>query len=253
MKVAHITLCLYGCFLHLRFSLACHWSFQCPYRAQSCCKKTETGTMLAEGLCVFGTCGDGVCRTKHDCSPNKRCVTTPRDKLRFRCTTVCCTDYDCREMYGENSGYICSYNEVIKQDQSLFEENSDSTQSTIDMPDSNTGFGTGRIMFISFGIIVFCMIVCCLCNWIKRREMATRNAPSTGRFNALERGNVTISLVEIPVAMQTTSIYRQSEHPNGLTPDAIAVSGPPVYMEVKGVPECPPPTYEEATRARTEN
>ena len=83
--------------------------------------------------------------------------------------------------------------------------------------------------------------------------MATRNAPSTGSFNALERRNVATSVVEIPVAMQTTSIHRQSEHPNGLTPDAIAVSGPPVYMEVKGVPECPPPTYEEATRARTEN
>ena len=156
-------------------------------------------------------------------------------------------------MYGENSGYICSYNEVIKQDQSLFEENSDSTQSTIDIPDSNTGFGTGRIMFISFGIIVFCMIVCCLCNGIKRREMATRNAPSTRRINALERRNVATSLVEIPIALQTTSIHTQSEHSNGLTPDAIAVSGPPVYMEVKGVPECPPPTYEEATKARTEN
>ena len=210
--------------------------------------------MLAEGLCVFGTCGDGVCRTKHDCSPNKRCVTTPRDELRFRCTTVCCTDYDCREMYGENSGYICSYNEVIKQDQCFLRRTviPHSRQSTcrILIP------GLVPVVSCSFRleIIVFCMIVGCLCNWIKRREMATRNAPSTGRVNALERRNVATSLVEIPVAsVQTTSIHTQSEHSNGLTPDATAVSGPPVYMEVKDVPECPPPTYEEATKARTEN
>lgn len=163
-------------------------------------------------------------------------------------------DYHCREMHGENSGYICSYNEVIKHGRRLLEENSDSTQSTIDMPDSNIGFGTGRIMFISVGIIVLCMIVGCLCNWMKKaREMATRNSPSTGRINAQERRNVATSLIEIPVALQMTSIHTQSEHSNGLTPDAIAVSAPPVYMEVKWVPECPPPTYEEATKARTEN
>ena len=45
--------------------------------------------------------------------------------------------------------------------------------------------------------------------------------------------------------LQMNSIQTPPEL-NGPNLDAIAVSGPPSYVEVGDVPEVPPPTYEEA-------
>ena len=239
MEVTSVSLCLFSGLLFLIFSLACDWDDDCSYdgAGHSCCKYTETGKRLEIGLCVSGICGAGVCRTQADCSPNKRC-----DSYAFRCTTECSTDDHCREIHGQNSGYICTYSGEFKENRC--EENSDSA--------INMDSDTVRFIYISCAVVGFCLIVVCVRQWRKRgqsaRQMATRNTLSTGGANAQERRNVE-SLVERPAALQMTANQTQIEHSNGLTVDAIALSGPPSYVEVGDVPESPPPTYEEATNA----
>ena len=83
-----------------------------------------------------------------------------------------------------------------------------------------------------------------------RRETATQpsNALSTGTTNAQERRNIERP-VERPATLQITPNQTQIEHSTSLPLDAIAKSGPPSYMEVGDIPESPPPTYEQATKA----
>ncbi|CAH3023400.1 unnamed protein product [Porites evermanni] len=227
MEVTSVSLCLFSGLLFLSFSLACDWDDDCP--GQSCCRYTETGKRLEMGLCVSRICGAGVCRTQADCFPNKRC-----DTSEFRCTTECSTDDHCREIHGQNSGYTCTYS-----------ENSDSA--------INMDSDTVRFIYISCAVLGFCLIVVCVRQWRKRgqsaRQMATRNTLSTGGANNAQGRRNVESLVERPAALQMTANQTQIEHSNGLTVDAIALSGPPSYVEVGDVPESPPPTYEEATKA----
>ena len=245
MEVTCAILCLFSGFLFLSFSLACDWHYDCRYNGDSCCKYTETGKKLETGLCVSRICGAGVCRTQADCLPKKRCDIS--NSYEFRCTTECSTDNHCREIYGQNSGYICTYSEVLNQNRC--EENSDSTAFNMDSD-------TVRFIYIVCAVVGFCLIAVCMRQWRKRgqsaRQMATRNTLPTGGTNTPERRNVE-RLVERPTALQMTPNRTQIEHSNGLTVDSIALSGPPSYMEVGDVPESPPPTYEEATNARTEN
>ena len=220
--------------------MECDWDDDCRYSGQWCCKYTETGKKLEKGLCVSRICGVGVCRTQADCFPNKRCDTS--SSYKFRCTTECFTDDQCLEIHGQNSGYTCTYSEVLNQYRC--KENSDSA--------INMDADTVRFIYISCAMVGFCLIVVCVRQWRKRgrsaRQMATRNTLQTRRANAQERRNVE-SLVERPAALQMTANQTEIEHSNGLTVDAIALSGPPSYVEVGDVPESPPPTYEEATKA----
>ena len=241
MEVTSVILCLFSGLLFLSFSLACDWDDDCSYyNGEWCCKYTETGKKLEMGLCVSRICGAGVCRTQADCFPNNRCDTS--SSYEFRCTTECFTDDHCREIHGQNSGYTCTYSEVLNQNRC--EENSDSA--------INMDADTVRFIYISCAVVGFCLIVVCVRQWRKRgqsaRQMATRNTLPTRGANAQERRNVE-SLVERPAALQMTANQTQIEHSNGLTIDAIALSGPPSYVEVGDVPESPPPTYEEATKA----
>lgn len=236
MEVTSVSLCLFSGLLFLSFSLACDWDDDCL--GHSCCRYTETGKRLEMGLCVSRICGTGVCRTQADCFPNKRC-----DTSEFRCTTECVTDDHCREIHGQNSGYTCTYSEVLKQNRC--HKNSDSA--------INMDSDTVRFIYISCAVLGFCLIVVCVRQWRKRgqsaRQMATRNTLSTGGANNAQGRRNVESLVERPAALQMTANQTQIEHSNGLTVDAIALSGPPSYVEVGDVPESPPPTYEEATNA----
>ena len=236
MEVTSVSLCLFSGLLFLSFSLACDWDDDCL--GHSCCRYTETGQRLEMGLCVSRICGTGVCRTQADCFPNKRC-----DTSEFRCTTECVTDDHCREIHGQNSGYTCTYSEVLKQNRC--HKNSDSA--------INMDSDTVRFIYISCAVLGFCLIVVCVRQWRKRgqsaRQMATRNTLSTGGANNAQGRRNVESLVERPAALQMTANQTQIEHSNGLTVDAIALSGPPSYVEVGDVPESPPPTYEEATNA----
>lgn len=190
--------------------------------------------------CMMRTCGGDVCRTQYDCLPNKRCDAS-QTSLRSRCTTLCYGDHHCEEIYGQNSGYICSYSEVLDQNQC--EKKSDSTIKL----DSETA----RFIYISCAVIGFCLIFACLRHWRTRRQssrqMATRNATLIGRTNAQEGRHVGSRAVERPAALQMTSIQTH-EQSNGPASDAIAGEEPPSYMEVGDVPQSPPPTYEEATK-----
>ena len=242
MELTSVILCLFSGLLFLSFSLACDcdWDDDCCYSGQWCCKYTETGKKLEKGLCVSRICGVGVCRTQADCFPNKRCDTS--SSYKFRCTTECFTDDQCLEIHGQNSGYTCTYSEVLNQYRC--KENSDSA--------TNMDADTVRFIYISCAVVGFCLILVCVRQWRKRgqsaRQMATRNTLPTRGANAQERRNVE-SLIERPAALQMTANQTQIEHSNGLTVDAIALSGPPSYVEVGDVPESPPPTYEEATKA----
>lgn len=243
MEVTSVILCLFSGLLFLSSSLACDWNDDCRSSGEWCCRYTETGKRLEMGLCVSRICGTGVCRTQADCFPNKRCDTSQTSSsYAFRCTTECFTDDHCREIHGQNSGYTCTYSEELKQNRC--EENTDSA--------INMDSDTVRFIYISCAVVGFCLIVVCVRQWRKRgqsaRQMATRNTVPTRGANAQERRNVE-SLVERPAALQMTANQTQIEHSNGLTVDAIALSGPPSYVEVGDVPESPPPTYEEATKA----
>ena len=240
MEMAYVILWLFGGLLYLQSTFACDEDSDCPYAGERCCKSTETGKELAKGICMMRTCGGDVCRTQYDCLPNKRCDAS-QTSLRSRCTTLCYGDHHCEEIYGQNSGYICSYSEVLDQNQC--EKKSDSTIKL----DSETA----RFIYISCAIIGFCLIFACLRHWRTRRQsarqMATRNAALIGRTKAQERRNVGSRAVERPAALQMTSIQTH-EQSNGPASDAIAGEGPPSYMEVGDVPQSPPPTYEEATK-----
>ena len=243
MEVTSVILWLFSGLLFLSFSLACDWNDDCRSSGEWCCRYTETGKRLEMGRCVSRICGTGVCRTQADCFPNKRCDTSQTSSsYAFRCTTECFTDDHCREIHGQNSGYTCTYSEELKQNRC--EENTDFA--------INMDSDTVRFIYISCAVVGFCLIVVCVRQWRKRgqsaRQMATRNTVPTRGANAQERRNVE-SLVERPAALQMTANQTQIEHSNGLTVDAIALSGPPSYVEVGDVPESPPPTYEEATKA----
>lgn len=68
-------------------------------------------------------------------------------------------------------------------------------------------------------------------------------------------GGVSTSSQQNDQTLEMDSISRltQTEESSSQIFDAIALSGPPPYNEVFNVLEVPPPTYEQATRASTEN
>ena len=248
MEVTYVILCLFGGLLFLRFSLTCDGDDDCPYNGDSCCIYTKTGKKLEMGLCVLRNCGAGVCRTQADCLPEKRCDTS--SSYEFRCTTECFGDDHCQQMYVNHSGYICTYNEDMDQNHCIkWPPEEDSADNVVDV-DSDAV----KYILITLAVIAFCLICACLrrrsMGQNVRREMATQpsNALSTGTTNAQERRNVERP-VERPATLQITPNQTQIEHLNSLPLDAIAVSGPPSYMEVGDIPESPPPTYEQATKA----
>ena len=150
-------------------------------------------------------------------------------------------------MYGNHSGYICTYNEDMDQTHCIkWPPQEDSGDNVVDSD-------AVKYILITLAVIAFCLICACLrrrsMGQNVRREMATQpsNALSTGTTNAQERRNVERP-VERPATLQITPNQTQIEHLNSLPLDAIAVSGPPSYMEVGDIPESPPPTYEQATK-----
>ena len=250
MEVTSVILCLFAglLFLSFSFSLTCDWDDDCRYNGQWCCKYTETGKKLEMGLCVSRNCGAGVCHTQADCLPEKRCDTS--SSYEFRCTTVCFSNDHCQQMYGNHSGYICTYNEDMDQNRCIkWPPKGESGDNVVDV-DS----GAVKYILITLAVIAFCLICACLrrrsMGQNVRRETATQpsNALSTGTTNAQERRNIERP-VERPATLQITPNQTQIEHSNSLPLDAIAKSGPPSYMEVGDIPESPPPTYEQATKA----
>ena len=247
MEVTSVILCLFSGLLFLRFSLTCDVDSDCLF-AESCCMYTETGKKLETGLCVLRNCVAGVCRTQADCFPEERCDTSSIHE--FRCTTDCFGDDHCQQMYGNHSGYICTYNEDMGQNHCIKWPPKEDSRDNVENVDS----GAFKYILITIALIAFCLIGACLrrrsMGQNVRREMATQpsNALSTGTTNAQERRNVERP-VERPATLQITPNQTQIEHSNSLPLDAIAVSGPPSYMEVRDIPESPPPTYEQATKA----
>lgn len=56
------------------------------------------------------------------------------------------------------------------------------------------------------------------------------------------------------IIIETVGINSPSVETNGqITPDAVALTGPPSYQAVRNVPDLPPPTYEEAMKLSTQN
>ena len=255
MEITSVILCLFGGLLFLRFSLTCDRDSDCRYTGDSCCKYTETGKKLETGLCVLRNCGAGVCRTQADCFPEKRCDTSSIDE--FRCTKECFRDDHCQQMYGSHSGYICTYNEDMDQNHCIkWPPTEDSGDNVGDSGDNVGDVDSGAVKYIliTLAVIAFCLICACLRRRSMgrnvRREMATQpsNTLSIGTTNAQERRNIERP-VERPATLQITPNQTQIEHSNSLPLDAIAKSGPPSYMEVRDIPESPPPTYEQATKA----
>ena len=231
-----VILCTFGSTLNLLFTSACNVDDDCLYTEQQCCIKgtrTPSGNVLEKGVCIAhynrGRCHE-ICRKQDDCVVPQRC-----DNVDFFCTTECFTDEHC---YHINHKYVCNYNEAIRENECGMPADKE-----------NSLMDRNNIFYILIGSVVtfFCICLTCLrcrqCrNQAAARRMVTSNARATGT-NLQPNANA-----ERPETLRMTSTQTPPEESGNPNLDAIALSGPPSYIEVGNVPESPPPTYEEATK-----
>ena len=233
-----VILCIFGSTLNLLFTSACDVDDDCLHTNQQCCirgTRTPSGNVLEKGVCIAhynrGRCHE-ICRRQDDCVVPQRCGASGADSI---CTTECFTDEHC---YHINHKYVCNYNEAINQNECGMPADKDDS-----LMDSNI------LYYILFGSVVIFFCICCTClkfrqrrNQATARRMATSNARPTGT-NVQPNANA-----ERPETLQMNSNQTPPEESSGPNLDAVALSGPPSYIEVGNVPESPPPTYEEATK-----
>lgn len=212
----YVFLSIFGVFLSVSLTLACNSDRQCSLR---CCDHTDGRGNLNEGVCISRATCDGFCTLKEDCLAPKLC-----DTYRNLCTTKCSFDIDC------HPSYVCENYQCVEDD----------------------GFvGTTPILII--GLAVLISFICC-CFRLKRgqrqRDQVRRNYntdTNTTHVNTTE-GN------EQPTGnVGTLEMNSPNEGSNDEVLDAVALSGPPSYIEVSNVPDVPPPSYEEAVKISTEN
>ena len=235
-----VILCIFGSTLNLLFTSACDVDDDCLYTEQQCCvrgTKTPSGNVLEKGVCIAhynrGRCHE-TCRKQDDCVLPQRCDTTRKNE-DFLCTTKCSKDEHC---YHINQEYVCDYNEAIGQNECRMPAKEGSSSSRNDI-----------FFYFLIGSVGAFLCICCTClKFCEHRSqraaggMVARNARPTGT-NAQPNANA-----ERPETLQMNSTQVPPEESSGPKLDAVALSGPPSYIEVDNVPESPPPTYEEATR-----
>lgn len=211
--------CILGIFLQLGLILACTFDSDCS-RRERCCDRSEGRGYLGYGFCLADNC-HGFCIDKEDCLPPAIC-----DIFLKRCSLHCFSDSDCHQ------SNFCKNNVCVLEDED--------------------SIGTTPIIVFVFVGVMCCLCCCCACvrGHLRRSQVMRNNCSAvrttvetTARRNEQQPVNV--------VAVEANS---PGEQANGqLTPDAIALTGPPSYLDVRGIPELPPPSYEEAMKASTEN
>ena len=233
-----VILCIFGSALNLLFTSACDVDDDCFYTEDQCCMKgtrTPSGNVLEKGVCIAnynrGRCHE-ICRRQDDCVMPQRCDASGVDSF---CTTECSKDEDC---YHINHKYVCNYNEAIHQNECRMPDNKEGS-----LMDSNI------IYYIMFGSVVIFFCICCTClKFRQRRSQAAATRIVTSNVGATRTNLQPNANAERPETLQMNCTRTPPEESDNPNLDAIALSGPPSYIEVGNVPESPPPTYEEATK-----
>ena len=185
-----------------------------------CCKERNRS---------YGACGDcdNYCIDKNDCLPPKVC-----DRSLERCSTYCVWNSDCHQSYSCKN-YEC----VI---------------------DDDTSIGTTPI--IIFVLVAVMVVLCCCCAYLRQRlrrdqlrrdynATRTTTVQTTAGRNELQPQAINIETVR----MNSPNVEANVEANGQITPDAVALTGPPSYQDVRNVPDPPPPTYEEAMKLSAQN
>ena len=212
---------VFGIFLLLNLILACDEDYDC-YRYERCCKKTNN---IGYGVCRED-CVD-FCLTKDDCLAPKVC-----DLYSERCSRNCILDSDCHQSYS------CKNNECVIDD--------------------DTSIGTTPV--IIFVLVAVMVVLCCCCAYLRQRlrrdqlrrdynATRTTTVQTTAGRNELQPQAINIETVR----MNSPNVEANVEANGQITPDAVALTGPPSYQDVRNVPEAPPPTYEEAMKLSAQN
>lgn len=212
---------VFGIFMLLNLILACDEDSDCN-RYERCCKTSENR-------------GDGVCREdcvdycidKNDCLPPKVC-----DLSLGRCSTYCIWNSDCHQ-----SNSCKNYECVI---------------------DDDTSIGTTPI--IIFVLVAVMVVLCCCCAYLRQRlrrdqlrrdynATRTTTVQTTAGRTELQPQAINIETVR----MNSPNVEANVEANGQITPDAVALTGPPSYQDVRNVLDAPPPTYEEAMKLSAQN
>lgn len=211
---------VFGVFMLLNLILACTKHNDCDdYKL--CCKKRNRSYGACRGDC------DNYCIDKNDCLPPKVC-----DRSLRRCSTNCLWNSDCHQ---SNS---CKNYECVTDD--------------------DTSIGTTPI--IIFVLVAVMVVLCCCCAYLRQRlrrdqlrrdynATRTTTVQTTAGRNELQPQAINIETVR----MNSPNVEANVEANGQITPDAVALTGPPSYQDVRNVPDAPPPTYEEALKLSAQN
>ena len=211
-----VFLSVFASFVSIYFTSACDFDSQCNVGSR-CCKRTEGRGILEDGLCVTRATCNGFCIEKDDCLPPEIC-----DPYRTLCTTVCLEDIDCHPRH------VCKNRHCVSDDSFI---------------------GTTPLVVIGLTVLVAC---CCCCFKLQRRRMNQLGRNYNTNTN-VRNENRRATNVQQNGNGQILEMNSPTEESNDQSYDAIASGGPPSYDEVSDLPDVPPPTYEEAMGASTEN
>lgn len=208
---------VFGIFMLLNLILACTEHSDCD-SYELCCRKGNIG---------YGACRedcDDYCMNKYDCSPPEVC-----DFSSARCSRNCYLNSDCHQ---SNS---CKNNECVIDD--------------------DTSIGTTPV--IIFVLVAVMVVLCCCCAYLRqrlRRDQLRRNCNAT-RTTTVQTTAGRNELQSQAINIETVGINSPNVEANGqaITPDAVALTGPPSYQDIRNVPDAPPPTYEEAMKLSAQN
>ena len=200
-----------------------------------CCKQTQAGRVLEEGICIFRVTCSSFCLKTDDCLPPARC-----DTSRFNCTTKCSNDTDC------HLGYICE-NDHCVSNETKHNDISESVTFLGLLPLLPFVLCPGLCFCYCFLALVYYRLQIC---FEKLQSLYLRHRGRNCTVGSLNENPPTSINAEM---LETDSIRPPVLETNGESFDNIASRGPPSYSEIFDVPETSLPTYEETTGDSTES
>lgn len=100
------------------------------------------------------------------------------------------------------------------------------------------------------------VVLCCCCAYLRqrlRRDQLRRDYNAT-RTTTIQTTAGRNELHPQAINIETVGMNSPNVEANGqITADAVALTGPPSYQDVRNVPDPPPPTYEEAMKLSAQN
>ena len=191
-----------------------------------CCKQTQAGRVLEEGICIFGVTCSSFCLKTDDCLPPARC-----DTSRFNCTTKCSNDTDC------HLGYICE-NDHCVSNETKHNDISESVTFLGLLPLLPFVLCPGLCFCYCFLALVYYRLQIC---FEKLQSLYLRHRGRNCTVGSLNENPPTSINAEM---LETDSIRPPVYDSNSESFDTNLSSNRPACIEVSDVPEVPPPPYE---------